>query len=438
MKTRRPRPPGNGLPTQDTAMADGQSSSTGSTARASNLAIQRRTSPPNRTGLPDTLKSNLEQASGLAMDDVRVHYGSARPAQLQALAYTQGNQIHVAPGQEKHLAHEAWHVVQQKQGRVQANSSVAGQPLNDAPGLEAEANRMGQAVAGSGPPSQRKDDSSSPRLGQGLPKHPSESIAIQRASGAKPPIQRRLDEQQARQAKEYLQSKLNEGQYPDEFVKILHWVIVNLSDLDDAKAHIDDQVRFLRQRSQVDASHRAPQPSSNTPTPQQQVPTPLAGAVNANETQGLSGGLFGASSTLSESDTQAILNQGADADRQTQSMLSTFRRAGTATFDTSTAGYGGYTFSFPDGRRASAKRHVENYLNDHSWPPGVQSIDAIKTSLLQAAANLVRQGRLGRKGYDGKERVTANGITWYLIVTPAGPNSYQITHADMFNYYGSQ
>ena len=52
------------------------------------------------------------------MNDVKVHYNSNKPAQLQAHAYTQGTNIHVAQGQERHLAHEAWHVVQQKQNRV--------------------------------------------------------------------------------------------------------------------------------------------------------------------------------------------------------------------------------------------------------------------------------------------------------------------------------
>jgi hypothetical protein len=29
--------------------------------------------------------------------------------------------IHIGPGQEKHLAHEAWHTVQQKQGTGETN-----------------------------------------------------------------------------------------------------------------------------------------------------------------------------------------------------------------------------------------------------------------------------------------------------------------------------
>jgi hypothetical protein len=40
------------------------------------------------------------------------------PGQLQAHAFAQGTDIHIAPGQERHLPHEAWHVVQQRKGRV--------------------------------------------------------------------------------------------------------------------------------------------------------------------------------------------------------------------------------------------------------------------------------------------------------------------------------
>jgi Domain of unknown function (DUF4157) len=49
-----------------------------------------------------------------------------QPAQLNALAYAQGNDIHLGPGQEQHLPHEARHVVQQRQGRVQATMQMAG------------------------------------------------------------------------------------------------------------------------------------------------------------------------------------------------------------------------------------------------------------------------------------------------------------------------
>jgi hypothetical protein len=108
--------------------------------------IQRKASvqTENKTGLPDNLKAGIENLSGLAMDDVRVHYNSDKPAQLQALAYTQGTEIHVASGQEKHIPHEAWHVVQQKQGRVKPTMQMKdGVSINDDKGLEKEADWMG-------------------------------------------------------------------------------------------------------------------------------------------------------------------------------------------------------------------------------------------------------------------------------------------------------
>lgn len=103
----------------------------------------------NTTGLPDHLKAGIESLSGYSMDDVKVHYNSSEPARIQALAYTRGSDIHMGPGQEKHLPHEAWHVVQQKQGRVAPTTQAKGEggfgsaAINDDPGLEREADTMG-------------------------------------------------------------------------------------------------------------------------------------------------------------------------------------------------------------------------------------------------------------------------------------------------------
>jgi hypothetical protein len=96
-----------------------------------------------RTGLPDTLRSGVESLSGLSLDDVKVHYNSSKPAQLQASAYAQGPDIHLAPGQEKHLPHETWHVVQQKQGRVRPTGQLQSIGVNDDASLEREADAMG-------------------------------------------------------------------------------------------------------------------------------------------------------------------------------------------------------------------------------------------------------------------------------------------------------
>ncbi len=97
----------------------------------------------NRTGMPDKLKTGIESSSDMDMSDVRVHYNSSKPAQLNALAYAQGSNIHIGPGQQKHLPHEAWHVVQQWQGRVKPTMSMNGQSINDDARLEKEASVMG-------------------------------------------------------------------------------------------------------------------------------------------------------------------------------------------------------------------------------------------------------------------------------------------------------
>ena len=114
-----------------------------------NNAAQRAESPrPNNTGMPDNLKAGIESLSGFSMDDVRVHYNSSKPATVQALAYTQGTDIHVAPGQEKHLPHEAWHVAQQMAGRVSPTTNINGMPVNDNAELEHEADVMGEKAVG--------------------------------------------------------------------------------------------------------------------------------------------------------------------------------------------------------------------------------------------------------------------------------------------------
>ena len=122
-----------------------QSESLQRKADMANNAAQRAEAPrPNNTGMPDNLKSGIESLSGFSMDDVRVHYNSSKPATVQALAYTQGTDIHVAPGQEKCLPHEAWHVAQQMAGRVSPTTNINGMPVNDNAALEHEADVMGE------------------------------------------------------------------------------------------------------------------------------------------------------------------------------------------------------------------------------------------------------------------------------------------------------
>ncbi|BGI51681.1 MAG: hypothetical protein HamCj_00900 [Candidatus Hamiltonella defensa (Ceratovacuna japonica)] len=101
---------------------------------------QKTPSAHHTTGLPEPLKTNMESLSGVDLSDVQVHPNSEKPVQLDALAYAQGNHIYLGLGQEQHLPHEAWHVVQQKQGRVTPTGQMKeGFWVNDNPVLEKEA-----------------------------------------------------------------------------------------------------------------------------------------------------------------------------------------------------------------------------------------------------------------------------------------------------------
>ena len=114
------------------------------------LSAQRDAAPVAAGGLPDALRQGIHQLSGIDLGGVRVHRNSPAPARIGAHAYAQGSQIHLGPGQERHLPHEAWHVVQQKQGRVRASLQAKGIPVNDDAALEQEADRMGERAASVG------------------------------------------------------------------------------------------------------------------------------------------------------------------------------------------------------------------------------------------------------------------------------------------------
>ncbi|USN99801.1 MAG: DUF4157 domain-containing protein [Phycisphaeraceae bacterium] len=77
--------------------------------------------PPRRT---KPFKGTNLQLADPSLHDVRVHHEAYKPTGVQAQAYATGHNIHLGPGQDKHLPHEAWHVVQQKQGRVKPTRSL--------------------------------------------------------------------------------------------------------------------------------------------------------------------------------------------------------------------------------------------------------------------------------------------------------------------------
>ena len=143
------------------------------------------------------------------MSDVRVHYNSDKLAEVGALAYTQGTNIHVAPGQERHLPHEAWHVVQQAQDRVKPTMQAKEVSINDDAGLEREADVMGLRTASIG---MTLDQSVSIGL--------IASIGVQGSLA----IQRYLDEGQIATLRKLLASKLPKKENTDAQIIVSLWI----------------------------------------------------------------------------------------------------------------------------------------------------------------------------------------------------------------------
>lgn len=116
---------------------------------------QRQTD--NRTGIPDPVKQRMEESFNSDFSSVRVHPESAAAPEVGALAYTQGTDIHFAPGQFKPdtssgqqlLGHELAHVIQQQEGRVQPTTEIGGMAVNDDVSLEHEADMLGNQAANS-------------------------------------------------------------------------------------------------------------------------------------------------------------------------------------------------------------------------------------------------------------------------------------------------
>ena len=123
---------------------EGTSSKDNSTKTSIQMKKDNGNASVSNSGMQRNLRAGLEKLSGVELSDVKVHQNSDKPQQVGALAYTQGNDIHIAPGQEKHLPHEGWHAVQQKQGIVKPTIQMkTGTLVNDDAGLEKEADVMG-------------------------------------------------------------------------------------------------------------------------------------------------------------------------------------------------------------------------------------------------------------------------------------------------------
>jgi hypothetical protein len=104
--------------------------------------------------IPPLIRARLETAFGQNFGAVRIHQDN-QPSTLGAIAFTQRNQIHFAPGRyqpwspsgRKLLAHELGHVVQQRAGRAVAPRGSTIPVVTDS-ALEAEADAQAARAGG--------------------------------------------------------------------------------------------------------------------------------------------------------------------------------------------------------------------------------------------------------------------------------------------------
>ncbi len=99
--------------------------------------------PSLEQGMRDKIASHFGDIQG-----VKVHYNSPMPGLVDAEAYTRGDDVYLAPGQERHLPHELGHVVQQRRGSVPTTERIAGMAANTDPALEQEADVLGRQFRG--------------------------------------------------------------------------------------------------------------------------------------------------------------------------------------------------------------------------------------------------------------------------------------------------
>lgn len=109
------------------------------TVRSANHSVRRNVRAVNST----QLRARRYLSAESAFDDVPIRYDSGIPSRLDAWGYIQGNQVELGSNQERHMAYELGHVVQQKMGTVRANAMhSSGVALNVDAQLEHKADEI--------------------------------------------------------------------------------------------------------------------------------------------------------------------------------------------------------------------------------------------------------------------------------------------------------
>ncbi len=108
------------------------------------------------TKLPEEVQSKMETSFGQDFSSVALHSDSKAAENIHAKAYTQGSEVHFAPGQynpgskegQELIGHELTHVVQQQAGRVgQGELHGKDTEINKDTSLEKEADEAGKLAS---------------------------------------------------------------------------------------------------------------------------------------------------------------------------------------------------------------------------------------------------------------------------------------------------
>jgi|GEM_PF-6815388 len=120
-------------------------------------------SAPN--GLPNEVNNKMQTAFNADFSDVNIIKDSQESKDIGAFAFTQGSDVHFAPGKfqpftpkgQELIGHELAHVVQQDEGKVEETTKTGNRSINDNPALEKEADVKGKKAAQTKPTKEKKE-----------------------------------------------------------------------------------------------------------------------------------------------------------------------------------------------------------------------------------------------------------------------------------------
>lgn len=174
------------------------------------LTINSKPIQKKEDDISEELQIKANSTFGEDFSSVSIYKNSSKAKDLRALAFTQGESVHFAPGEfnpqsqkgQELIGHEFAHVKQQRQNRVRPTIQMKDENLNDSPLLEKEADEMGKQFAASRISSEDQTLNSSPSKSM-VDTDPadlnagyidSETMRNNRTSGSSP-IQRTVDPQ---------------------------------------------------------------------------------------------------------------------------------------------------------------------------------------------------------------------------------------------------